>query len=97
MFQKLIQDPNQNIPSVILTSNLLLSSITGSAIGFLVGTATSIKKHRGLGFYYGAILGGIGGGIQSYFIYPDASLNLKMVSILTGILSGGLVANYFEK
>lgn len=85
------------IPGVVLTSNIFLSILTGAGIGLIIGTFTAIKRLKGFGLYYGGVCGGIGSGVQSSFIYPEASLSFKMISILTGIISGALVAKFFEE
>ncbi|RMZ95850.1 hypothetical protein BpHYR1_003854 [Brachionus plicatilis] len=85
------------IPGIVLTSNVFLSTLTGAGIGLIIGTFTSIKHLKGFGLYYGGLCGGIGSGIQSAFIYPEASPSFKVIAILTGIISGALVAKFFEE
>lgn len=85
------------VPGIVMTSNILLSTLTGSGIGLIIGTFTGIKHLRGFGLYYGGFLGGIGSGLQSLLIYPSADPSFKIISILTGIISGGLVAKFFEE
>lgn len=85
------------VPGVVMTSNILISALTGTGIGLIIGTFTGIKRLRGFGLYYGGFLGGIGSGIQSLLIYPNAEPSFKIISILTGIISGGLVAKFFEE